>query len=149
MADVVLPASLQLVDAAAFRGCPLADVTCLAAVPPTISGDAFDKDTYDAARLHVLADATGYYQAAAGWKNFLHEVMSISPIHASEASIAAYANGVITTGMPATINVDAQSGARVMHAADATMLSLESLPRGIYIINVEAGTERQVMKVAR
>ena len=155
LADVVVPASLQLVDAAAFSGCPLADVACLATVPPTISGDAFDNGTYDTARLHVLADATGDYQAAAGWKSFLHivgdaeEMVSISSPDASEASIAAYADGSITTDTPATINVYAQSGARVMHAADATMLSLESLPRGIYIINVVAGTERQVMKIAR
>ena len=42
-----------------------------------------------------------------------------------------------------------QSGARVMHAADATTLSLDALPRGIYVINVEAGTGRQVLKIAR
>lgn len=154
---IVLPASLQRIVSHAFYGCPLTDITCLAVNPPSIvfmgSNDAFDQNTYETACLHVPEGTVADYQTAESWKNFLNIVddqpNGISALDASDSSIAAYADGVITTATPATINVYAQSGARVMHAADATMLSLESLPRGIYIVNVKAGTERQVMKVAR
>ena len=155
LASMILPASLQSMENSAFDGTGLKDVYSLSAVPPAISDNTFGASVYRAATLHVPADAVADYRDAMGWLLFdniagdAEEMVSISAIDASEASIAAYADGVITTATPATINVYAQSGARVMHAADATMLSLESLPRGIYIINVEAGTERQVMKIAR
>ena len=157
LASVTLPSTLKTIGGYAFGysvfNC-LTDITCYAAIPPVIDKDTFCEDIYSIATLHVPSDAVDNYQSAEYWNEFLYiegdlPSASISPIHASEASIAAYADGVITTATPATINVYAQSGARVMHAADATMLSLESLPRGIYIINVEAGTERQVMKIAR
>lgn len=151
--SVTLPSTLQSLGGGAFLDCPLKDVTSLAAVPPVMEeGDAFDEDTYATATLHVPSNAVGDYQAAEYWKQFLNIEGNLPPVGigsvAADAPLAIYANDVITTASPATITVYAQSGARVMRAADATQLSLEALPRGIYIIDVEAGTERQVMKVA-
>ena len=151
--SVTLPSTLQSLGGGAFLDCPLKDVTSLAAVPPVMEeGDSFDEDTYATATLHVPSNAVDDYQAAEYWKQFLNIEGNLPPVGigsvAADAPLAIYANDVITTASPATITVYAQSGARVMRAADATQLSLEALPRGIYIIDVEAGTERQVIKVA-
>ena len=105
-----------------------------------------------AATLHVPSDAVGSYQAAEGWKLFQHIVgdlpsTAISSV-AADASLATYANGILATKSPADIAVYAQSGAVVRHATDATSLSLEGLPRGIYIISIAQDGQQQVMKVA-
>ena len=61
--------------------------------------------------------------------------------------VAICADGTITTTSPASITVYEPGGARVLHAAGVTSLSLEGLPRGIYVIGVEAEGRRQMMKV--
>ena len=155
--SVILPEGLESIGDLAFKGCmALESVICFATVPPMMNeignGLPFYKNTYETGTLHVVASAVDSYRTAAGWKNFLYiigDAEDAVSISSPDASIAACADGAITTAIPATINVYAQSGARVMHAADATMLSLEALPRGIYVINVEAGTGRQVLKIAR
>ena len=151
--NVTLPSTLQNIHARAFYGCPLTDVHAYAATPPAIYNDSFDSFTNITATLHVPSDAVGSYQAAEGWKLFQHIVgdlpsTAISSV-AADASLATYANGILTTESPASITVYAQSGARVRHAADATSLSLAGLPSGLYIICIEMEGQRQVMKVVR
>ncbi len=162
--SVTLPSTLQSIGWGAFYSCPLADVYCHALVPPVMldGGDgqfsvaetgAFDADTYATATLHVAANAVDGYRAVEGWKLFLNIESDLPPVSigsmAMGESLARYANGIITASAPADITVYAQDGAQVRHAADATSLILEGLPRGIYIICVEAEGQRQVMKVAR
>lgn len=151
LAGIVLPSTMQYIDATAFADCPLKEVYSHAAVPPTVSNGLFDEEIYAVATLHVPSNAVDDYRIAEGWKQFQHiegdlPSTAISNV-ATDASIATYANGILTTSAPATITVYAQSGARVLHAAEATSLSLEALPRGIYIICVAQGGQRQVMKV--
>lgn len=158
--SVTLPEGLESIDDLAFKGCmALESVICFAAVPPMMNeignGLPFHKNTYETGTLHVVASAVDSYRTASGWKNFLHiagdaeEMVSISAPDASDSPIAAYVDGVVTTSIPATITVYAQSGARVMRAADATQLSLEALPGGIYIINVKQGGQCQALKVVK
>ena len=149
--SITLPSALQSIGMRAFQDCPLTDVYCHAATPPAIRKDTFDEETYAEAMLHVPSDVAGSYQAAQYWKQFQHIVgdlpsTAISSV-ATDASLATYANGILTTSAPAAITVYAQSGAQVRHAADATTLSLAGLPRGIYIIGIEMDGQRQVMKV--
>ena len=151
--NVTLPSTLQNIHARAFYECPLTDVHVYAATPPAIYNDSFDSFTNITATLHVPSDAVASYQAAEGWKLFQHIVgdlpsTAISSV-ATDASLATYADGTITTSGLAAITVYAQSGARVRHAGKAISLSLEGLPRGIYIIGIEMEGQRQVMKVAR
>lgn len=161
--SVTLPSTLQSIGGEAFWDCPLTDVHCHALVPPVmLAGEAsemmseagaFDEDTYATATLYVPSEAVGNYQAAQYWEKFLNIVgdlpsVSISSM-ATDESFVTYANGTIAVSAPADIRVYAQDGAKVRHAADATSLSLEGLPRGIYIICIEQGGERQVMKVVR
>ncbi len=150
--NVTLPSTLQNIHARAFYECPLTDVYCHAATPPSIYNDSFDSFTNITATLHVPSDAVASYQAAEGWKLFQHIVgdlpsTAISSV-ATDASLATYADGTITTSGLADITVYAQSGAQVRHAADATSLSLAGLPRGIYIISIAQDGQQQVMKVA-
>ena len=151
LAGIVLPSTMQYIDATAFADCPLKEVYSHAAVPPTVSNGLFDEEIYAVATLHVPSNAVEAYQAAEGWKQFLNIVGDLPPVSiedvATDASLAIYANGILTTESPAAITVYAQSGAQVRHAADATSLSLAGLPRGIYIICVAQGGQRQVMKV--
>ena len=151
LAGIVLPSTMQYIDATAFADCPLKEVYSHAAVPPTVSNGLFDEEIYAVATLHVPSNAVDDYRIAEGWKQFQHIVgdlpsTAISNV-ATDASIATYANGILTTSAPADITVHTQSGARVRHASDATSLSLAGLPRGIYIICVAQGGQRQVMKV--
>ena len=160
LADVILPNTMRTIGLHAFSGCPLRNITSLAAVPPVIASDetgiesAFDTETYATALLHVPANAARNYQAADWWTYFLSitedaaEIVSIEDV-ATDASIATYADGIVTTATPATITVYAQSGAVVRYAEGATSLDLNALPRGIYIIGIEADGQRQVLKVVR
>ena len=122
-------------------------------MPPAIAEETFDEATYAEAVLHVPSDAAGSYQAAQWWSQFLNVEGDMPPVSVSDAlsvaSFARYADGVVITESPATIDVYAPGGARVLHAAGVTLLSLESLPRGIYIIGVEAEGLRQMLKVLR
>ena len=151
LVSIVLPSSMQHIDATAFTDCPLKEIYSHAAVPPIVSNGLFDEEVYAAATLHVPDDASGSYQAADGWKQFQHIVGDLPPVSigsaATNASLATYANGVLTTESPAGITVYAQSGAKVLHAEAATSLSLEGLPGGIYIISIEMDGQQQVMKV--
>ena len=153
LAYVTFPEGLQYIGGWAFYDCPLADVYCHAAVPPSIETDTFDERTYAEAMLHMPSDALGDYQVAEGWKLFQHILGDLPSTAigsvAADAPIARYADGIVTTTAPADITVYAQSGAQVRHAAHCTALSLAGLPGGIYIIGIEQGGQRQVLKVAR
>ena len=153
LAYVTFPEGLQYIGGWAFYDCPLADVYCHAAVPPSIETDTFDERTYAEAMLHMPSDALGDYQVAEGWKLFQHILGDLPSTAigsvAADAPIARYADGIVTTTAPADITVYAQSGAQVRHAAHCTSLSLAGLPGGIYIIGIEQGGQRQVLKVAR
>ena len=151
--SVTLPDGLQTIDNSAFSYCKLTDIICHASTPPVIEGDTFDEVYYFITTLHVPSDAVAKYQTAEHWKEFFHiegnlPLTAIDSV-AADASIARYANGILTTSAPASITVYAQSGAVVRHAADATSLSLAGLPRGIYIISIAQDGQRQVMKVVR
>ena len=150
--NVTLPSTLQNIHARAFYECPLTDVHAYAATPPAIYNDSFDSFTNITATLHVPSDAVASYQAADGWKLFQHIVGDLPPTAissvATDASLAIYANGILTTESPASITVYAQNGAVVRHATDATSLPLAGLPRGIYIISIAQDGQQQVMKVA-
>ena len=121
--------------------------------PPVIDESTFSENAYATATLHVPSDVTSDYQAAEYWKEFLLIVgdlpsTAISSV-AADASLATYADGILTTSCAAAITVYAQSGAVVRNATDATSLSLAGLPGGIYIICIDMEGRRQVMKVAR
>ena len=153
LASVTLPSTLQSIGHSAFFRCPLADVTSLAATPPAIHEDTFNAYNYEEAVLHVPANVLRDYQAAEYWEQFLNVDGDLPPVGigsvAADASLATYANGTLTLSDTGDITVYAQSGAQVRHAADATSLSLEGLPRGIYIISIAQDGQRQVMKVVR
>ena len=154
--SVTIPSTLQRIAIGAFDATYVEDVYSYAATPPAVyegfTYNPFDEMTLYSGTLHVPANAVDDYQAAEYWKEFLNIEGDLPPVSiedvATGASLATYANGILTTESPATITVYAQNGARVRHAADATSLSLSSLPRGMYIICVEQGGERQVMKVS-
>ena len=153
LASVTLPSTLQSIGHSAFFRCPLADVTSLAATPPAIHEDTFNAYNYEEAVLHVPANVLRDYQAAEYWEQFLNVDGDLPPVGigsvAADASLATYANGTLTLSDTGDITVYAQSGARVLHATDATSLSLAGLPRGIYIISIAQDGQRQVMKVVR
>ena len=151
LSSVVLPSTTQMICDGAFYDCLLTDVTCLAMSPPSIAFGCFDDYVYRTAILHVPAGAVDDYRKDGEWSAFYNivgdaekfvgmDVLSVAPL-------ARYADGVVITESPAIIDVYAPGGARVLHAADATSLSLEGLPRGIYVIGVEAEGRRQMMKV--
>lgn len=151
--SISLPSTLQSIGYMAFESCPLIDIYTYAIIPPVIDRDAFDKETYDIAFLHVPIGTVSDYQIADGWRDFFKIVGDAEEFVGvdvpSVAPLAWYANGVIFAESPATIDVYAPGGARVLRAADATSLSLQGLPRGIYIIGVEAEGRRQMLKVLR
>ena len=151
--SINIPQGVTGIGLWAFLHCPLRDIICLATTPPTIELYTFDAEIYETATLHVPSNAVGDYQTAECWKEFFH-VEAIIPTDisgsvAADASLVTYANGILATKSPADITVYAQNGAVVRHAADATSLSLEGLPRGIYIISIAQDGQRQVMKVVR
>ena len=153
MRSIVLPAAMQMVGMRAFEGCPLADVHCLALVPPIASYDTFDATAYENATLHVPAGTADAYREAEGWKEFRNiagdAANSISAVGASGEPLARYADGVVAASGLAAITVYDANGARVLHAEGVASLSLESLPGGIYVVDVAQGGQRQVLKVAR
>ena len=150
---ISFPSTFQEMEGPTFRNTPLEHIACHAVVPPAIMDDDFDAGTYAVATLHVPAGTADAYRAAAGWKNFLaieEDAETFTGIAAvSAASLATYADGVVATAGLADITVHDANGARVRHAEGVASLSLEGLPRGIYIIGVEMGGQRQVLKVAR
>ena len=150
---ISFPSTFQEMEGPTFRNTPLEHIACHAVVPPAIMDDDFDAGTYAVATLHVPVGTADAYRAAAGWKNFLaikdDAEMFTGIADVPDASLATYANGILTTSGLAEITVYAQSGAQVLHATDATTLDLNALPRGIYIISIEQGGQRQVLKVAR
>ena len=151
--SVTLPSTLETLGEGAFSNCPLTDVDCRATTPPAMIDDAFDASTYRDAVLHVPAGTVTDYQSAEGWKNFRQitdgQADAISTVAASGASIARYDDAVVTTEGPAAITVYAQTGAKALHAEGVASLSLESLPRGLYIICVKQGGQRQTLKAVR
>ena len=151
LSSVVLPSTTQMICDGAFHDCLLTDVACLAVSPPSIAFGCFDYYVYRTAILHVPAGAVDDYRRDGEWSAFYNivgdaeefvgmDVLSVAPL-------ARYADGVVITEIPAIIDVYAPGGARVLHAAGVTSLSLEGLPRGIYVIGVEAEGRRQMMKV--
>ena len=149
--SVDLPSTMLEIASGVFEDADLRDVYSRAVAPPSIYDDTFSQSTYLLATLHVPAEAVEDYRSATGWVLFDHIESELPPSGigsvAADASLATYANGVLTTESPAGITVYAQSGAKVLHAEAATSLSLAGLPRGIYIINVEMDGQQQVMKV--
>ena len=153
LASIALPEGLQEIGSGAFYDCPLADVYSYAAVPPAIAADTFDESTYAEAALHVPSDVAASYGSAEYWKQFLRidgdlPSTGIGSV-AAGASLAVYADGMVAATGLADITVYAQNGAQALHADGVASLSLEGLPRGIYIINVEQGGQHQVLKVMR
>ena len=150
---ITLPAGLQMAGMWAFVNCPLADVHCLASVPPIAFSETFDAAAYATATLHGPAGTAGAYQEADGWKEFQNiaddAVSGISAVGASDGVLARYADGVVTAPDLADITVYGPDGARALHVSSATSLSLEGLPDGIYVISVTKGRQRQVLKVVR
>ena len=153
LTSIDLPSTMQEIGSGAFEDTGLRDVYSRALTPPVINDDTFSQSTYRLATLYVPAEAVENYRSAMGWVLFDHIESDLPPVSitnvATGASLARYANGILTTSGLADITVYAQSGAVVRHAADATSLSLEGLPHGIYIICVAQGRQQQVMKVAR
>ena len=150
---ISFPSTFQEMEGPTFRNTPLEHIACHAVVPPAIMDDDFDAGTYAVATLHVPVGTADAYRAAAGWKNFLaikdDAEMFTGIADVPDASLATYANGILTTSGLAEITVYAQSGAQVLHATDATTLDLNALPRSIYMISIAQGGQRQVLKVAR
>ena len=151
--NIILPSTLQSIGTQGFAYCPLTDVHAYATRPPVIDESTFSENAYATATLHVPSDVTSDYQAAEYWKEFLLIVgdlpsTAISSV-ATDASLATYAGGILTTESPAAITVYAQNGAQALHTSAATSLSLAGLPGGIYIICIDMEGQRQVMKVAR
>ena len=151
--NIILPSTLQSIGTQGFAYCPLTDVYAYTTRPPVIDESTFSENAYATATLHVPSDVTSDYQAAEYWKEFLLIVgdlpsTAISSV-ATDASLATYAGGILTTESPAAITVYAQNGAQALHTSAATSLSLAGLPGGIYIICIDMEGQRQVMKVAR
>ena len=151
--SITLPSTLESVGEMAFASPFLTDVVCHAAVPPAISSGTFNGQTYESATLHVPAGTADAYREAEGWKEFQNiagdAANSISAVGASGESLARYADGVVAASGLAAITVYDANGARVLHAEGVASLSLESLPGGIYVVDVAQGGQRQVLKVAR
>lgn len=149
--SIALPEGLAHVDNGAFLNSGLLDVHALAMTPPYAHNDAFDADIYARAALHVPSGAEEAYREAQGWKNFLNIGASLPPVSigdvAADASLATYANGILTLSGTGDITVYGQNGVQVRHAAGVASLSLEGLPHGLYIICVAQGGQQQVMKV--
>ena len=149
---ISFPSTFQEMEGPTFYNTPLEHVICHAVTPPAIMDSDFDAETYATATLHVPAGAVDAYKAAEGWKNFLavEGDASVGISNVSAASQAAvYADGVVTATGLVDITVYAQNGAQALHADGVASLSLEGLPRGIYLINVEQGGQHQVLKVMR
>ena len=151
--SIDLPSTMLEIGSGAFENAGLRDVYSRAVTPPSIYDDTFSQSTYRLATLHVPAEAVENYRSAMGWVLFDHIESSLPPVSieemATDASLATYAGGILTTESPASITVYAQNGAVVRHAADATTLSLENLPNGLYIICIAQNSQRQVLKVVR
>ena len=149
--SITLPEGLAHVDNGAFLNSGLLDVHALAMTPPYAHNDAFDADIYARAALHVPSGAEEAYREAQGWKNFLNIGASLPPVSigdvAADASLATYANGILTLSGMGDVTVHGQNGAQVRYAAGVASLSLEGLPHGLYIICVAQGGQRQVLKV--
>ena len=153
MKSIGFPTALQEIGSMAFAETPLESIYCFAAIPPAIRADTFDASTYEIGSLFVPSDVVGLYENAEYWKQFYHIAGQLPSTGigsvASGASIATYANNVVTASGLAVITVHDASGARVLHADGVASLSLEDLPCGLYIIGVEQGGQREVLKVMR
>lgn len=66
LTSISLPENVKTIDAFAFTGCPISDVICWAAEPPSLSEDAFDDPTV--ITLHV--NNRDAYKADAVWSQF-------------------------------------------------------------------------------
>jgi len=71
LTSVELPSTLTIMDFYVLSSDPkLKTVTCKAANPPVIDGNAFKSTPIASARLIVPAGSKALYQAAEGWKDF-------------------------------------------------------------------------------
>ena len=69
LSKVTIPASVKTIGSGAFAECPaLSSVKVETTVPPTITDDCFDDDTYAAATLTVPVGYPATYAKAEGWK---------------------------------------------------------------------------------
>ena len=123
MHTLLLPASLEQINSAAFSGSTkLESVTCYATTPPTMplwaESNPF-KDTPATLIIFVPAESLPLYAAADGWKEFKH-ILPISTLGISSFS----ADG-------RSFEVYNLQGRKVRHEAT----SLDGLPKGVYIIN--------------
>ena len=158
---VSLPSTITMIYGDAFwSNKAMEELTVRAVVPPVLERSSFGRVGTDYAvprdiPVYVPRESLEAYRTAEYWEEFTNflPIEDFPSVDIDEyedvAPPVTYANGAIAVPAPADIKVYAQDGAKVRHAADATSLSLEGLPRGIYIICVEAEGQRQVMKVAR
>ncbi len=65
------------------------------------------------------------------------------------AGKVAYSNGVLTTAKAAKISVMDASGKKVGEADNATSLSLDAMPNGIYVVSVQCDGKLSIVKVRK
>ena len=73
LTDITIPETVTQIGAYAFQGCTALEegnITCLATVPPTITGNTFGTWHYKGASLYVPYGCYDAYASADYWKNF-------------------------------------------------------------------------------
>ena len=70
---LVLGAGVEQIGQYAFRSCDnIGIVLSFPLIPPVISENVFDNETYNEANLYAAVSALPAYQNAVGWRNFNH-----------------------------------------------------------------------------
>lgn len=85
LSKVTILASVKTIGSGAFAECPaLSSVKVETTVPPTITDDCFDADTYAAATLTVPVGYPATYAKAEGWKNFAKMAEYTMEVHVGD-----------------------------------------------------------------
>ena len=73
LTSVTIPVSVISIGSSAFYGCTgLRTITSLDTIPPSISGNTFDNETYKNATVNYPKGSLHAYKTASGWENFTY-----------------------------------------------------------------------------
>ncbi len=151
LTSVTIPSSVTSIGNFAFNYCSaLADVYSIAETPPICGDTPFDEIS-STTTLHVPVGTTATYLAATGWSSFStvtdDATSAIQPSAAGKGAVRIIGGTLLVSsgGNNPLVKVYSLAGQLVLQASGSSSISVVSLPKGAYIVDVD-GVRSKVVK---
>lgn len=78
LSSITIPNSVTSIGAFCFNGVNRTeDLIMLPTIPPTLSGDIFDRDSHTIPTIYVPAESINAYKTASGWSGYAEKIQAI------------------------------------------------------------------------